>query len=180
MIKNILFAIFYFIIAAECAHCAILPVGWEYSPKDAEIIRNFITNKQYFNALYSNILGLDKKQREEFEKITTGYNKIYKEYTDKLIKETKKYRIMKENNLPLQDRESQKKEIKRIYLILKKNSRQEMKSLKHILNKTQLNKYRLIKHLETHDIKKESHAKNYYKSNPSMSKFGDPKTFKNY
>jgi len=44
---------------------------------------------------------------------------------------------------------------------------------KSILNKRQKSQYRIIKHLEKHE--KRQRQKDYYKSNPRMSIFGDLK-----
>ncbi len=58
---------------------------------------------------------------------------------------------------------------------LKKLSKQEEKELKQILDKRQKAQFRIIKHLERQDIKRNIKEKDYYKSNPRMSVFGDLK-----
>lgn len=57
--------------------------------------------------------------------------------------------------------------------ILKELSKQEDKELKQILDKRQKAQFRIIKHLERQDIKRSLKEKDYYKSNPRMSIFGD-------
>lgn len=57
--------------------------------------------------------------------------------------------------------------------ILKELSKQEDKELKQILDKRQKAQFRIIKHLERQDIKRNLKEKDYYKSNPRMSVFGD-------
>lgn len=159
--------------SVQCVYSnTILPNSKKFYPENAKRIQNHVYYEQKFNALYFNALQLSKEQAVEFEKITLKYDKIYKKDTNNLIKETDKYKTMKDNNIALSE---QKQIIKDIYKILKKNSKSEQKELKSILNKQQLQKYKLLKHLEVQDIKKEVHNKNYYKSNPQMSTFGDLK-----
>ncbi len=162
-----------FVCQSVCAN-QILPHYYEYSPKMALKTREFVMYKQKYYALYFNALSLDYKQSIEFEKNLKNYDKMYNDITDKLIKETKKYELMKENHLPILEISEQKKIINSLYKDLKKISKTETKSLKTILNKEQLQRYKLLNHLESHDIKKSLHEKDYYKSNPKMTKFGNP------
>ena len=51
------------------------------------------------------------------------------------------------------------------------------KAFKKCLTNNQRIKYNMIKKLEKNECKKSKKQKNYYKSNPQMTYFGDPKTY---
>jgi hypothetical protein len=53
----------------------------------------------------------------------------------------------------------------------------DLKTFKKCLTNDQKIKYNMIKKLEKEDYKKSKKPKNYYKSNPQMPYFGDPKTY---
>lgn len=54
-----------------------------------------------------------------------------------------------------------------------KISKSEDKEVKKILDKRQKTRYRIIRHLERKSLKNNIKTKDYYKSNPRMSIFGD-------
>lgn len=54
-----------------------------------------------------------------------------------------------------------------------KISKSEDKEVKKILDKRQKTRYRIIRHLERKSLKNSIKTKDYYKSNPRMSIFGD-------
>lgn len=56
---------------------------------------------------------------------------------------------------------------------LKRLSNNENKEIQKILDKRQKAQFRIIKHLERQDHKRSLKEKDYYKSNPRMSVFGD-------
>ena len=128
-----------------------------------------ITNEKYYEylsaiindkAIIFNALNLSPTQRQKYEQITNKYSPLY----EKNLKE-----ILFENSQSYPNKNTLKKLEKEI-LKLSYNENSELKS---ILDRTQCAKYRQIKHLKRHDIKKEKHPKNYYKSNPQMPLFGD-------
>lgn len=130
-----------------------------------------ITNEKYYEymqalindrAVVFNSLNLSEKQKTLYEQITKKYSQIY---TSKLKE------LTKENTKPFPNRNITKKTEKDIAKI----SQKENQELESILNRIQCTKYKQIKHLRRHDIKKELHPKNYYKSNPQMEHFGNPK-----
>ena len=53
----------------------------------------------------------------------------------------------------------------------------DCKAFKKCLTHNQRIKYNMIKKLEKNEYKKSRKTKNYYKSNPLMTPFGDPKTY---
>lgn len=73
---------------------------------------------------------------------------------------TEKYNTKYQNNL--KDKKT-----------LKELSKQEDKEIKQILDKRQKSQFRIVKHLERLDIKRALKEKDYYKSNPRMSVFGN-------
>jgi len=74
--------------------------------------------------------------------------------------------IIEKYNLKYQNNSYDKK-------ILKDLSKQEEKEIKQILDKRQKAQFRIIRHLEKQDIKRSLKEKDYYKSNPRMSVFGN-------
>ena len=130
-----------------------------------------ITNEKYYEYIHAvindksviyNSLNLTEEQRAQYEQITKKYTPQYSQK----IKE-----IITENSKQNPNKNITKKIEKEIHII----SQNEDKELKTILNRLQRAKYRQIKHLENHDLKKEKHLPNYYKLNPQMTPFGNPK-----
>ena len=56
---------------------------------------------------------------------------------------------------------------------LKELAKHENREIKQILDRRQRAQFNIIKHLERQDIKRSLKEKDYYKSNPRMSVFGD-------
>ena len=56
---------------------------------------------------------------------------------------------------------------------LKELAKEENREIKQILDRRQRAQFNIIKHLERQDIKRSLKEKDYYKSNPRMSVFGD-------
>lgn len=110
-----------------------------------EQYKNILDHRIKFYPLYYNSLSLSPEQISEFEYIIETYNKKYEQI------------IFGKNNT---------KELKKI-------SKQENKDLKQILDRRQKSLFGIIKHLERQDIKRSLKPKDYYKSNPRMSVFGD-------
>ena len=63
-------------------------------------------------------------------------------------------------------------------LTIEKLLNEENKIFKKSLTREQRSKYSMIKKLEEKDYKEAAHKKDYYKSNPKMVPFGDPKFMK--
>ena len=123
---------------------------------------------EYFQAVINdkstifNSLNLSPEQRCLYEQITTKYSPLYKNALKEILNENKK-------------QNPNKNIIKKLENEIRKLSHNEDADLKSILNRTQKNKYNQIKHLEKLDLKKENRMPNYYKLNPQMLPFGNPK-----
>ena len=145
------------------------PLGAGSVPDD------FIFYKQYMEhiindkAVIFNALNLSDSQREKFEEITQKNTPIYKQKLEDLLKESYRLKALKSAKFGFY---LQRKIIKNIEKEIAEISLCEDKELYKILNFSQRSKYRNIKHLERHDLRKEKHPKDYYKSNPQMPHFG--------
>ena len=115
----------------------------EYKSKYEQML----DTRMKFYPLYFNELQLSSEQISEYEYIIETYNNKYK-----LLINSENKNLNKEFN---------------------KLHKEENKELKKNLDGRQKNIYNLIKHLERQDIKRSLKPKNYYKSNPRMSIFGD-------
>ena len=139
---------------------------------------NLTTYKEYLEAIINdkavifNALNLSDCQREKFEQITQKNTPLYKQKLSELIKEGYKYKAQQCADFGIYSLLNQKINIYKIKHSISHISAKEDRKLIKILNRSQRSKYRNIKHLERHDLHKEYHPKDYYKSNPQMPCFG--------
>ena len=145
----------------------------KFSLNYAENCRNYLIQKQRFNAINYNALQLTSEQINQYEFITVGIENSYKEKLNEIVQEIGKYQQLKKNNVSVIEKYNRRKHIKQLYRDLSKLSHQENRQLKKIFNREQRRKFNMIKHLERHDLKKDFHPKNYHKLNPKMPYFGN-------
>ena len=169
MNKNItiVFIIFFIIQTAYCAE--------PYSPEWVMYFQNYVVNRQANESVIFNALNLSDEQRVEFLKIINRDDVYYKNIFDELLKESYKLQSLHEAGAGYGEIVSQKNILKSYGREIKKIARQENRDLKHILTRSQRAKYSMIKKLERHDLKTDLHAPDYFKKNPQMHSFGDPK-----
>ncbi len=125
----------------------IIFYGLSVYAHNTDYIKNTLNMRIKFYPLYYNSLQLTGEQVSEFEYIFEIYNEKY-------------------NQAILNNKKIDTKAINKI-------SQQENKDIKKILDRRQKHIFSLIRHLERQDIKRALKEKDYYKSNPRMSVFGD-------
>lgn len=138
--------------------------------------------KQHINALHQkrsliyNALCLSDDQIKEYETMVTGNSQLYETEFNKLIKESYTLKSLESAGAERQDIAAQKKIVKQIKSDIDELYKKENKAFKKCLTREQRSKYAMITKLERKDYKAVSHKKDYYKSNPKMQPFGNPKT----
>ena len=166
--KKFLNTIFAFLIFTMPANAGI----------NTDCTKNIVTYKQYLEAIINdkavifNALNLSDCQREQFEKITQKNTPLYKQKLEELIKEGYKFKAQQCADFDIYSKAKQRINLYKIKHDISHISAKEDRKLIKILNRSQRSKYRNIKHLERHDLNKEYHPKDYYKSNPQMPCFG--------
>jgi len=138
--------------------------------------------KQHINALHQkrsliyNALCLSDAQIKEYETVITKNSQLYETKFNELIKESYTLKSLETAGADRQDISSQKKIVKQIKSGIDELYKNENKAFRKSLTREQRSKYAMITKLERRDYKAVSHKKDYYKSNPKMQPFGNPKT----
>ena len=164
-----------FIIILSTFLIFIMPAN---AATNCNCIQNIIKYKQYLESIINdkavifNALNLSECQREKFEQITQKNTPLYKQKLEELLKEGYKLKAQQDAYFTLCEQSKQRFYIYKLKHDIASISAKEDKELIKILNRSQRSKYRNIKHLERHDLHKEYHPKDYYKSNPQMPYFG--------
>ena len=125
-----------------------------------------------------NALNLSDDQIKLREDLLKENSPIYNRKFKELNKESHKLKALKGAGASDKEIARQKKVVKNTKKDIKKLMNEENKIFKKSLTREQRSKYSMIKKLEEKDYKNASHKKDYYKSNPKMVPFGDPKKIK--
>jgi len=145
------------------------------APQEALLYKQHVLRLQKNRAVVYNALDLTDEQVKNIEECSDTNTAMYETKFNELIKESYTLKA-----LTLADAESceinqQKKIVKNIKQDIDKLFRNEDKTFKKCLTREQRSKYAMIKKLERKDYKSAKHEKDYYKSNPRMRRFGNPK-----
>ncbi len=142
--------------------------------EDALKFKQYIMEIQSERAVVYNALNLSDEQIEYKEYLRSETSDILCMLLNKLIQEDIRLQALKSSNAPYFEVLAQKKVVRKIKKDIKKIVDCENKKFRKCLNHNQRSKLSMIKHLEYHDYKKQSHMKDYKKSNPQIKVFGNP------
>ena len=145
------------------------------APQEALLYKKHILRIQKDRALVYNALDLSDEQVKSIEECALQYNPLYEAKFNELIKESYTLKALTVANAESAEIKTQKKVVKNIKKDIDKLFKEEDKSFKKCLTREQRSKYSMIKKLERKDFKDSIHQKDYYKSNPRMRPFGNPK-----
>lgn len=150
-----------------------------YCQKSVKQFKNYIQKVQRERATIYNALNLTEAQIIEREELVKENTPIYEEKFQELTKESYTLKALKGAKAGDKEINAQKKVVKNIKNDIEELINKEDKAFKKCLTREQRSKYAMIKKLERKEYKKLTHQKDYYKSNPKMVPFGNPKTCPN-
>lgn len=141
----------------------------------AKSFRNYICMQQRGRAILYNTLGLSDAQILEREVIAAQFVSLYELMFEQLYKEAQRLDLFEKTGYTGFQIYCQKRLLgkyrKNIMLLLAKENRLFAKCL----TKEQYRKYKEVEALNKHEYKQLTKQKDYYKSNPKMKAFGNPK-----
>lgn len=160
--------------AGENIQGAVVKCNRYTHPEYVKTYKEYIDKLQKERAVIYNALNLSDEQVQIYEDMISENAPCYESRFNNLMKECYKLRAMQEAKANECDILRQKRVVKNLKNNLEKSFNKDTKSFKKCLNSQQRAKYSMIKKLAHDDIKKASHKKDYYKSNPQMLPFGNP------
>ena len=137
--------------------------------------KNFL---QFQQVGIQNQIQLAESQMSAIQKredLMNENNPIYEQKFDCLMKESFKLQAIENAGATDKEINAQKKVISSIKKSIERTLSKENKAFRKCLNGQQKAKYSMIKKLERQDYKKDLKQKDYYKSNPQMRPFGNPR-----
>ena len=166
-------------VLAQC-YCQRLNTTIESSksvnyPREATKYKKYIKHIQQDRATVYNALNLSDEQIQKREDLMNENNPIYEQKFDCLMKESFKLQAIENAGATDKEINAQKKVISSIKKSIERTLSKENKAFRKCLNGQQKAKYSMIKKLERQDYKKDLKQKDYYKSNPQMRPFGNPR-----
>ncbi len=144
-------------------------------PREATKYKKYIKHIQQDRATVYNALNLSDEQIQKREDLMNENNPIYEQKFDCLMKESFKLQAIENAGATDKEINAQKKVISSIKKSIERTLSKENKAFRKCLNGQQKAKYSMIKKLERQDYKKDLKQKDYYKSNPQMRPFGNPR-----
>ncbi len=144
-------------------------------PKEAAKYKKYIKHIQQDRATVYNALNLSDAQIQKREDLIKENNPIYEQKFDCLMKESFKLQAIENAGATDKEINSQKKVVSSIKKDIKNTLNKENKAFRKCLNGQQKAKYSMIKKLERRDYNRDLKQKDYYKSNPQMRPFGNPR-----
>lgn len=148
------------------------------APREAHRYQGYIHRIQKDRATVYNALNLTDDQIKLREDMVRENTPIYNRKFAELTKESYKVKALKAAGASDKEIARQKKVVKNTKKDIDKLLKEENKQYKKSLTREQRSKYSMIKKLEEKDYKEAAHQKDYYKSNPKMVPFGDPRFMK--
>ena len=148
-------------------------------PMEAYRYQGYVRHIQKERATVYNALNLTDDQIKLREDMLRENTPIYDKKFKELTKESFKVKALKGAGASDKEIARQKKIVKNTKKDIEKLLNEENKLFKKSLTREQRSKYSMIKKLEEKDYKEAAHQKDYYKSNPQMRPFGDPRFMKN-
>ncbi len=148
------------------------------APMEAHKYGNYVHRVQRDRATVYNALNLTDDQIKLREDMVRENTPIYNKKFAELTKESYKVKALKAAGASDKEIARQKKVVKNTKKDIDKLLKEENKQYKKSLTREQRSKYSMIKKLEEKDYKEAAHQKDYYKSNPQMRPFGDPRFMK--
>ena len=156
-------------------NCVFASSNTNCNAQIVENLKNYICMQQRSRAILYNMLDLSDEQIIRREQIATQFLSLYDEKFEQLLKEAKRLDSFEKVNVSILQIYCQKRLLEKyrndIFKLLAKENRMFTKCL----TKTQCKKYRQILTLLKVERKNISKGKNYYRSNPRMKAFGNPK-----
>lgn len=143
-------------------------------PEIAQKYRIYMNRIYHERAVVSNALNLTDEQVKKREELICKNNPLYEKKFEELIRESYKIKALKCAGASECDILKQKRIVNKIQKDIQSIVDGENKVFKKCLTGAQRTKFVMIKKLEKNDLKKASHQKDYYKSNPQMRRFGNP------
>lgn len=144
-------------------------------PKEAAKYKKYIKHIQQDRATVYNALNLSDAQIQKREDLMKENNPIYEQKFDCLMRESFKLQAIENAGATDKEINSQKKVVSSIKKDIKNTLNKENKAFRKCLNGQQKAKYSMIKKLERRDYNRDLKQKDYYKSNPQMRPFGNPR-----
>ena len=144
-------------------------------PKEAIRYKKYMKNIQQERATVYNALNLTDEQIQLREDMINKNTQLYDAKFNELIKESYKVKALKQADASDREIQKQKKVVRSVKKDIENLVNKENKQFKKSLNHDQRAKYAMIKKLEKNDFKNAAHQKDYYKSNPQMKPFGNPR-----
>lgn len=148
------------------------------APMEARRYKGYVHRVQKNRATVYNALNLTDDQVKLREDMVRENTPIYNKKFGQLTKESYKVKALKAAGASDKEIARQKKVVKNTKKDIDKLLKEENKQYKKSLTREQRSKYSMIKKLEEKDYKEAAHEKDYYKSNPKMVPFGDPRFMK--
>lgn len=153
-------------------------MNFNKTPMEAHRYQSYVHHIQKERATVYNALNLTDDQIKLREDLLKENTPIYNRKFNELTKESYKVKALKGAGASDKEIARQKKVVKNTKKEIEKLLNEENKIFKKSLTREQRSKYSMIKKLEEKDYKEAAHKKDYYKSNPKMVPFGDPKFMK--
>lgn len=147
------------------------------APQEALRYKKYVKQLQEERAVIYNALNLSDEQIQKREELIKQNASFYEEKFQSLMKESFKLRALKSANVAEPEIIRQRRIVNNIKAEISKMLEDEDKCFKKSLNRQQRSKYSLINKLEQNDFRRQKHQKDYYKSNPQMVPFGNPKPY---
>lgn len=144
-------------------------------PKEALRYKKYMKTIQQERATVYNALNLTDEQIKLRENMINENSSLYDAKFNELIKESYKVKALKQAGATDREIANQKKVVRNVKKDIESLVNKENKQFKKSLNHDQRAKYAMIKKLEKNDFKEAAHQKDYYKSNPQMRPFGNPR-----
>ena len=147
------------------------------APQEAAKYKKYIKHVEQERATVYNALNLTDEQIQIRENLIKENAPLYEQKFDSLIKESFKLKALRCANVSERELAKQRRVIKKIRNSIDDMLEKENKCFEKSLTRQQRSKYSMIKRLERLDYKRDAKRKDYYKSNPQMVPFGNPRPY---
>lgn len=146
------------------------------SPQQTINYQEYVKALRDERATAYNALNLSDEQIKMYEDMIAENAPCYENDFRELVRECYRLKAMEEAKSSSCDIYHQRRVVKQLRKKLEKSFDKDTKAFKKCLTYQQRAKYSMIKKLERDDFKKASRKKkDYYKANPQMARFGNPK-----
>ena len=167
--KISLLLILLFLVLPVEANCSKYCKNYDKTLKFIE----YYDKQIFYRPILFNILNLTPEQSKKILKIQEENTQNFKNLYESYSKKSYELAVLCKANATHNQLKEQSKYIKSTKKELRKLKKSETHCIRTILNHSQRSKYAMVNKFEKEDLKNFINPKDYYKSNPKMTRFGE-------